>query len=583
MRTSAACQEARDAGAAPLSDALSLARVTAHRSRCAGCRAYVERIQTTAEAVRAAAGPGLDDIARARVTARLALAIDELATHNSQRKRRAAGAPWFQVAAVAGLMAGAAALLILYGHGYRGPTQAARSRTAPSPAVVAAASAPAASPAAARVRGAAGPDADLTAELIKGRLEVPVGAVVRASVDRYTVLTVIGPAQLVVETVAPQISLRLESGLLVGEYEHHPGGTLRVHSPGATTTVVGTLFAVQAIGVGESRVAVRRGAVVVEGRGQAVQLRAGWSWSSGAVARSEIPAALEEPLAAHAAAGLAPSHGPALNGNRAHPTLRSRPVGQSVAALPERAARRSPEPSQALVQVGAVLPEYAASPASERSPGAQPRDPRAIDPAIDPAKDSAKDPAKDPAKDSAKDPAKDNTVAAAGGQRPRTEVSATADALYAEAEAAMRAGDRAAVRRHLTEVIRRFPRDGLADAALYELARREQADGQPAQARRYLDQLLGHDGAPELREPARYLRCRLELEVHHDAEALTCLGAFRRDFPSSPHDAEVLALLIGLYQVRDDCRRALPLLDEYTRRYPSGPLDARARRTRCEH
>ena len=147
----------------------------------------------------------------------------------------------------------------------------------------------------------------------------------------------------------------------------------------------------------------------------------------------------------------------------------------------------------------------------------------------------------------------------------------------------MRAGDRAAVRRHLTEVIRRFPRDGLADAALYELARREQADGQPAQARRYLEQLLGHDGEPELREPARYLRCRLELEVHHDAEALTCLGAFRRDFPSSPHDAEVLALLIGLYQVRDDCRRALPLLDEYTRRYPSGPLDARARRTRCEH
>ena len=560
MRTPAACQEARDAVAAPLSDALTVARVTAHRSRCADCRAYAGRIQTAADSVRAGAGPGLDDLARARVTARLALALDELATHNSQRKRRVADAAWVRVAAAAGLAAVAAALLIVYGYGPgpKGPVRAARSGAEPAPAGVAAAIAPPAGPAArpatGGVGGTVGPAADFAAELIKGRLEVPAGAVVRASVDRYTVLTVIGPAQLVVEAVAPQVSLRLESGLLVGEYEHHPGGTLRVQSPGATTTVVGTLFAVQALGAGESRVAVRRGAVVVEGRGQVVHLRAGWSWSSGEVARPEIPAVLEEQLAAHAAARPAPAREPTLRSTRARPAASSSPLVEAGAALRERVAR----------------------PAAEPAPAVEPR----IMVAADPAKDLAKDPARAPAKDPADDP--DKGAAAAGAQRPKSEAAATADSLYAEAEAAMRAGDRAAVRSHLTEVIRRFPRDGLADAALYELARREQADGQPAQARRYLDRLLGHDGEPELREPARYLRCRLDLDTHRDADALACLGAFRRDFPASPHDAEVLALLIGLYQVRSDCQRALPLLDEYTRRYPSGPLDARVRRTRCE-
>ncbi|HRI51542.1 MAG TPA: FecR domain-containing protein, partial [Pseudomonadota bacterium] len=245
--------------------------------------------------------------------------------------------------------------------------------------------------------------------------------------DRYTVLTVIGPAQLVVETVAPQSSLRLESGLLVGEYEHHPGGTLRVHSPGATTTVVGTLFAVQAVGADQSRVAVRRGAVVVEGRGQSVRLRAGWSWSSGEVARPEIPAALAEQLAAHAA-HREPARDPALPGSRAHPLA-------------------SP-----LVQAGAVLLDPSASPTAERSPTAEPHAPGAAS--------SETDAEKDPAKNT------DKGAVAVEAPRPKAEAAAaTADSLYAEAEAAMRAGDRAAVRSRLTEVIRRFPRDGLADAA----------------------------------------------------------------------------------------------------------------------
>lgn len=548
MRTQAACQEARDAVADPRSDALARARVAAHRSRCADCRAYAERIETTADAVRSAAGPGLDDIARARVTARLALAIDELATNNSQRQRSAGGGAWPRVAAAAGLAAVAAAVLIFYGLGHgrkeRAPAERAdRLAASPPPAVAAASSAPLTKAASRQSRGGSGADADFAPDLVKGRLEVPAGAVVRASVDRYTLLTVIGPAQLVVETVAPQTSLRLESGLLVGEYQHHPGGTLRVHSPGVTTTVVGTVFAVQVVGDGKSRVAVRRGAVLLQGRMETVRLRAGWSWSSGELARPVIPAALDEQFAAHAAARPEPAREPALRGNNPRPAALQPLLAQAIAALPEPAA--SPPPA--------------------RPQAAQPGEPGAADKAKD--NDKGKD--------------KDKEVAPAGAPRPQSDAAVTADSLYAEAEAAMRASDRAAVRRLLSEVIRRFPKDGLADAALCELARQEQAAGQLAQARTYLDRLLAHGGEKELREPARYLRCRLDLDAHRDTEALACLGAFRRDFPASPHDAEVLALLIGLYQVRDDCQRALPLLDEYTRRYPRGPLDARARWTRC--
>jgi outer membrane protein assembly factor BamD (BamD/ComL family) len=525
MRTSAACQEARDEVAEPLGDELTRARIAAHRSRCAPCRAYAARLHTTADAVRAAAGPGLDDIARARVTARLALAIDELATHNWQRQRSPRRTSFAWSAAVAGVAAVAATILIV--SGYRSPARPPASPPLATRAPVeTGGSAPARSLAGARA------GADRAPELSKGRLEVPAGAVVRATVDRYTALTVIGPAQLVVETVAPEVALRLESGLLVGEYEHHPGGTLRVHSPGATTTVVGTLFAVQALGGGRSRVAVRRGAVVVAGRGETVHLGAGWSWSSGEAARPELPVALDEQLTAHAAAQAGPA--------------------------PEAAQRaRRLRPLAPLVPAGPAGAERAASPSSAQPPAASPEAPAVAA------------------------GARDEQPAAAPASPPKSEAAATADSLYAEAEAAMRAGDRAAVQGRLTEVIRRFPQDGLAAAALYELARREQAAGQLAQARAHLDRLLAHEAAQELREPARYLRCRLELDAHRDADALACLDAFRRDFPASPHDAEVLALLIGLYQLRADCPRALPLLDEYLRRYPGGPLDASARRTRC--
>jgi predicted Zn-dependent protease len=159
----------------------------------------------------------------------------------------------------------------------------------------------------------------------------------------------------------------------------------------------------------------------------------------------------------------------------------------------------------------------------------------------------------------------------------------TADDVYARAEAAMRAGDRPTACALLTELVRRFPTHALADSALYELARLAAAE-QPERAHAYLDQLLARGIDPTLLEPARFLRCRLELDAGREAPAARCLDAFRRDFPSSSHDAEALAQLIGLAQARFDCRTTQSRIDEYLRRYPAGPFarEARERRARCD-
>jgi outer membrane protein assembly factor BamD (BamD/ComL family) len=147
----------------------------------------------------------------------------------------------------------------------------------------------------------------------------------------------------------------------------------------------------------------------------------------------------------------------------------------------------------------------------------------------------------------------------------------------------MRRHDDATARALLTDLVRRFPADPLADAALLELARAAYNHHDEPAARAYLDELLARGGDGQLREPARYLRCRLDLESGRDAAAVRCLSALRHDHLSSPHDAEALALLASLLQARNDCKAAVSHLEEYLRLYPRGAfaVDARARLRRC--
>lgn len=599
MSTKAACQESRDALACPPADALALARIAAHRSRCPGCRTYAARLGQLGSAVHAAA-PGLDDLARARMAARLALSLDELATQHA-RRHAAAVRPSFYRLAGALLVAVGAVILAVRWHSAREIAMPFGSGTRPAgpTAIAQTAVPPLLHPYA--VTG-------MPAAAILGHrtdhLELPSGAVVHASLGEYAQITLIGPARLAVVAAGALTAVRLDSGVLIGQYEHHAGGILRIESPAATTIVVGTVFAVEARDGVRSRVAVSRGAVVVHSGAERIHLGAGWSWSSGAAAQPVIPAGLAQQLAAQAAAPLGAAT-PVLAA--AHPVTgglaaAARPAGATPVPAKAAAAKSiSPltlehdavstlEPtwtpaavSASKPTVPAAVPTPAPAPVPAAVSTAEPTRVPAAAPTSAPARIPAAPPTSEPAwaPSAAPTSAPARVSAASPSGLADAEPLGTPDALYAQAEAAMRAGNHAAVRDYLGQVIRRFPTDGLADAALLELARLAQKEGQPALARSYLDTLLARPREVALWEPARYLRCRLEVDANRSAPAATCLAAFRHDFPDSPHDAEVLALLIGLAQAQGDCPRARPLLDEYLKRYPAGPLDARRRRDRC--
>jgi hypothetical protein len=232
-------------------------------------------------------------------------------------------------------------------------------------------------------------------------------------------LTLVGPGRVSVLSAAQDgdILLALDSGRLLVDYDGHGGGTLRVRSPGALTTVVGTLFAVEVTGAG-SRVAVARGRVRTEAAsGARAEVPAGGSWTSDDGRPAPIPDELAAALAEHATAWTTP------------------PV----------------EP--------------------ERMPAAE---------HVAPARRPATRPL------------------------PRADL----DALYTQAEAAMRARSLAEARRDLETIAARDPRGTLGETALLDLARLALADGDRAEARRALALLPQPLRDPALAETAQHLRCR---------------------------------------------------------------------------
>ena len=72
----------------------------------------------------------------------------------------------------------------------------------------------------------------------------------RATIGTRVRLTLLGAGRVSVlaATRDGDIELALDGGRLLVDYHSEAGGTLRVRSPGAITTVVGTLFAVEAMG-----------------------------------------------------------------------------------------------------------------------------------------------------------------------------------------------------------------------------------------------------------------------------------------------------------------------------------------------
>jgi len=128
-------------------------------------------------------------------------------------------------------------------------------------------------------------------------LVVPAGVRQRGRIGERVRFTLVGPGEVSAFAVGGGTEIDLASGRLLVDYDGHGGQTLRVRSPGAVTTVVGTLFAVEAR-ARASRVAVARGSVAVEGAGARVrQIGAGRSWLT------EAPDT--EPIASDMAADLA--------------------------------------------------------------------------------------------------------------------------------------------------------------------------------------------------------------------------------------------------------------------------------------
>jgi outer membrane protein assembly factor BamD (BamD/ComL family) len=155
----------------------------------------------------------------------------------------------------------------------------------------------------------------------------------------------------------------------------------------------------------------------------------------------------------------------------------------------------------------------------------------------------------------------------------------TAESLYRSAEAALGKHDLAAADRALARLVADFATSPLVDEAIYERARIAYQRHAWSDARRLLEQ-LAQDRSSPLADPGAYLACRIAYETH-DEGAARCLTDYRAAYPSSPHDVDVLGLLVDLAYRDGGCARATPVIDELAHAHPRASL-VKAWRSRCE-
>jgi hypothetical protein len=152
----------------------------------------------------------------------------------------------------------------------------------------------------------------------------------------------------------------------------------------------------------------------------------------------------------------------------------------------------------------------------------------------------------------------------------------SAGELYRVAERALATGDRAGADRALAQLIALG--GSLVDQAHYERARIAYHGRAWSAARGHLARLAAIAGTP-LAEPGRYLDCRIAVESKA-ADAERCFTAYRAAYPRSPHDLDVLAVLVQLAHARGGCAVVRTLRDELIARYPRTD-HAAAWRSRC--
>jgi ferric-dicitrate binding protein FerR (iron transport regulator) len=380
------------------------------------------RVEAEIAAPLRAATQALDELGHARLASAIEATLDREDAETEARRTSGGGRRWRVRISAAGIAVGVVLGALVLSREPRTPprsdTSVARAPAPPSAIFDHAADLGGPVP-------ALGPSTSLLT-LAGERARATIGARVR--------VTLVGPGRVSVLPAARagDVELALDGGRLLVDYDGHAGGKLRIRSPGAVTTVVGTLFAVEVTG-SSSRVAVARGCVRTEDAGGHVrEVAAGRSWTSadGSLA----------PISDELAAVLVRHEGDWTSGDWPPP-----PDGR-------------PAPSE---------------------PGRPALHPAAPDPPVAPA---------------------------ARAQRP-----VDLEALYAEAEAAMRARATARARRALKTIVDRDRNGPLGQAALIDLARLALADGDRAEARRALARLPNPVSDPALAETAAHLRSRVAL------------------------------------------------------------------------
>jgi ferric-dicitrate binding protein FerR (iron transport regulator) len=263
------------------------------------------RVDTEIAAPLRDASPAVDELHRARLVSAIDGVLDREDAARDARRRAKAQRPRRRWPIVAGAAVAAAALvLVLRPYGRRAPSPV----PAPSGTVVAATPAsPPIAPPPSLLRPVQEPGREAPSSVLAPTTSLVAlrGERARATIDARVRLTLVGAGRVSVLAAAHDgdIELALDGGRLLVEYDGHTGGTLRVRSPGAITTVVGTVFAVEAIGAG-SRVAVTRGQVRTEDTaGRRTPVSAGTSWTSADGRSAPIPDDLAKALAEHQSGG----------------------------------------------------------------------------------------------------------------------------------------------------------------------------------------------------------------------------------------------------------------------------------------
>ena len=580
----------------------------AHRDTCAACQAHSAELDEVRAAFDAVSRHGLDDLQRARIQAGLMERLEQPAPRADQTPR--AGGRVLRVAAWA-----AAALVVLA----LGVLLQRQLRPEPSPtpgANLAAASDPRLVPYLISGPSLVGYSTDLGVGKALRAVDIPRGGYLRAALvagpagpwSRRLVgrVTLVGPARVsAVGRGAKKMELRLEGGLLLARVIPGQGRTVRVTSGAVTTTVLGTVFAVEARRGSPVQVAVSRGVVSVAVDGSApIRVAAGQRWSRGATSVQPLGPVMKRLLTDHQR-GLEPSL-PKESGTlllsgspmaaRARlgrdvigktPLAALLPVGPATVSLSAQDHHSATITAQ--IQRGKVARlgySLEARPGGRsKADGPVPVEPTPADQPVPTKSLEGQDRAAPPARRPGHRARPDEAAAAAGAadasvrpQAPAPDMGVsqtvvkpeTAETLYRRAEQAMRAGTRARARDLLTQLLQRFAADPLASTALLELATLAYDRGDGVACRRYVRRLLARKKSRVHQDPAHFLLCRLALKENKKQQARYCLEKFRARFPASPHDQQALYTLGRLALTAQDCAAARKLFRRYLGKYPQG-------------